>query len=99
MPYDIEFRPSALQELKKLRAFDQRKVVDSVEEQLTHDPTKETTNRKPLPNVRAEFEHVPPIWEIRVGEFRVFYDVNQESKRVNICAIRRKGKQTTEEIT
>ena len=51
-------------------------------------------------SVWPEFEHVPPVWEIRIGDFRVFYDVEFKTEQVNIRAIRRKSKgQTTKEIT
>ena len=50
-----------------------------MESQLIHEPTRETRNRKQLrPNELAE-------WELRVDEFRVFYDVTDEA--VNIVAI------------
>ena len=45
------------------------------------------------------WEHVEPVWELRVGEFRVFYDVSEEESRVIVRAIRRKPPhKTTEEI-
>jgi mRNA-degrading endonuclease RelE of RelBE toxin-antitoxin system len=25
-----------------------------------------------------DFEHVPPVWELRAGKFRLFYDVDTE---------------------
>jgi mRNA-degrading endonuclease RelE of RelBE toxin-antitoxin system len=41
----------------------------------------------------------PPIWELRVGEYRVFYDVSPEAKVVYVRAVRRKPPhRTTEEI-
>ena len=41
----------------------------------------------------------PPIWELRVGDYRVFYDVSEADITVYVRAIRVKppGK-TTEEI-
>lgn len=42
---------------------------------------------------------VPPIWELRVGEFRVFYDVDEPSNMVYVRAVKRKlAGQRTEEI-
>ena len=50
--------------------------MDAVDEQLTHEPTAETRNRKPMrPNPLAP-------WELRVGELRVYYDVEEEPERV-----------------
>ena len=41
----------------------------------------------------------PPIWELRVGDYRVFYDVAPAEQVVYVRAVRRKpaGK-TTEDI-
>jgi hypothetical protein len=45
------------------------------------------------------WEHIEPVWELRVGEYRVFYDVNEETAVVMIRAIRHKPPhKTTEEI-
>ena len=41
----------------------------------------------------------PTVWELRIGEFRVFYDVNEETALVTVRAIRQKPPhKTTEEI-
>jgi mRNA-degrading endonuclease RelE of RelBE toxin-antitoxin system len=46
------------------------------------------------------FDHVSPVWELRVGDYRVFYDINEAIMRVFIRAVRFKGpEQTTAEIT
>ena len=43
--------------------------------------TTETRNRERLrPNEHAE-------WEVRIGDFRVFYDVDQEKKLIKIEAV------------
>lgn len=55
------------------------------ERQLIHEPTKETRNRKPLrPNDLSQ-------WELRVGDFRVFYDVDVEKEETLIKAVGEKG--------
>jgi mRNA-degrading endonuclease RelE of RelBE toxin-antitoxin system len=58
----------------------------------------ETRKKKELIGLEPQWEAVPPIWQLRVGEFRVFYDVSVEQRVVAIRAIRRKGSKTTEEI-
>ncbi|MGB4781205.1 type II toxin-antitoxin system RelE family toxin [Candidatus Methylomirabilis sp.] len=54
--------------------------------------------QKMLVNLVPPWDAVPPIWELRVGEYRVFYDVSEEDKTVFVRAIRRKlpGKGTEE---
>ncbi len=49
-----------------------------MEERLLHQPTTEARNRKRLrPNQVAE-------WELRIGEYRVFYDVDLERNPVEV---------------
>jgi mRNA-degrading endonuclease RelE of RelBE toxin-antitoxin system len=99
MPYTIHVARDAERELRAIRAYDRRRIVDEIEGQLIHQPTVETRNRKRLPAASAGFEHVPPLWELRVGDYRVFYDVNVEANTVSVRAVRHKAPgQTTEEI-
>jgi mRNA-degrading endonuclease RelE of RelBE toxin-antitoxin system len=101
MAHTIELTRSAAAELKAIRAFERTRVVHEMEQQLQHEPTVVTRNRKRLEGVAPGFEHIPPIWELRVGEYRVFYDVNLETQTVYVRAIRRKepGQTTAEIIT
>jgi mRNA-degrading endonuclease RelE of RelBE toxin-antitoxin system len=74
-------------------------ALDRIEDQLCHQPTKPTRNRKVLVGLVPPWEHEPPVWELRIGEYRVFYDVDEAEERVIVRAVRRKPPQaTTEEI-
>ena len=39
-----------------------------------------------------------PVWQLRVGDLRVFYDVDAERREVVVRAVRRKGGRNTKEI-
>ncbi len=79
--FEIEFTPEAEQDLKWFRKNEQNVILDGIEVQLRYEPTVETRNRKQLrPNQTAE-------WELRVGKFRVFYDVDDQMHIVSIEAI------------
>lgn len=79
--FEIEFTPEAEQDLKWFRKNAQNVILDGIEAQLRYEPTVETRNRKQLrPNQTAE-------WELRVGKFRVFYDVDDQMHIVSIEAI------------
>lgn len=79
--HEIRYTPEALEDLKALKKFEQKEVLEGVETQLKHEPTVETRNRKRLrPNDVAE-------WELRIGKFRVFYDVDKQVKIVKVEAI------------
>ncbi|MEW6215213.1 MAG: type II toxin-antitoxin system RelE/ParE family toxin, partial [Nitrospirota bacterium] len=51
-------------------------VLDTVEKQLQYQPDIETRNRKPMrPNPLAP-------WELRIGNLRVYYDIENKPERV-----------------
>jgi mRNA-degrading endonuclease RelE of RelBE toxin-antitoxin system len=97
--FRIEYAEGVVDDLAGLRAFDRKKILDRIEQELTDQPKQETRNRKTVPGLTPPWEHVEPIWELRVGEHRVFYDVDEPAGRVTIRAIRQKRPhKTTEEI-
>lgn len=76
MPYRIEYSPDAGDHLRTLTARQQVIVLDAVDKQLAHQPTLETRKRKPMrPNPVAP-------WELRIGNLRVYYDVEEEPEAV-----------------
>ena len=98
-PFTIVFSESVKEDLNGLRAYDRRLVLDTIERQLTHTPNVATTQRKLLHNLVPPFEAMPPIWQLRVGAFRVFYDVSEKERQVYVRAVRRKPPHLkTEEI-
>ena len=74
-----------------------RRVADArAIRKLVRKADQSATDAVRLGVLLVPWEAVPPIWELRVGEYRVFYDVSQEETAVYIRAIRRKprGKRT-----
>ncbi len=99
MLYSIDIADVAYQELQSIKLFYRRQIIHAIDEQLLHEPTTETKNRKVLAGMQANFEHELPIWELRVGQYRVYYDVNEELQAVTIRAVRQKPPHmTTEQI-
>ena len=109
--YDIRWDRGAKEDMKrmKLRAYDVRQIVDTVEEQLTYEAESESKRKKIIrPGEHLPFEHLEPVWQLSVGEFRVFYDVSMQQEAaeaeesegvVHIRAVRRKpAHKTTKEI-
>ena len=69
MPFDIRFTPTAADHVRGYRKYDQQIILEGIETQLRDQPHQETTNRKHLgANELSD-------WELRIGKFRVFYDV------------------------
>ena len=57
------------------------------------------TKRKMLVSLIPPFESVPPIRELRVGEYRILYDVDEGERKVYVRAVRKKPPhKTSEEI-
>jgi mRNA-degrading endonuclease RelE of RelBE toxin-antitoxin system len=97
MSYTIDIRDVAYNELQAIKAFYRSRIIDAIDGQLTREPTIETKNRKKLIGLKADFEHDEPIWELRVGRYRVYYDVSDELQTVVVWAIREKPPHTTTE--
>jgi mRNA interferase RelE/StbE len=88
MPYNIEFMPDAQEQLGHLTARQQAILLNKIQAQLYHRPAEETKQRKKLrPNPLAS-------WELRVREFRVFFDIDEQEQTVFIIAIGRKKHNT-----
>jgi mRNA-degrading endonuclease RelE of RelBE toxin-antitoxin system len=99
MPFSVQIMPTALAELKAIPAFDRRRIAQAIDEQLSSQPTTPTRNRKLLIDPRPSFACEPPIWELRVGGYRVYYDVAEEAQSVFVRAVREKPPhQTTDQI-
>ena len=84
MVFAVEFSPRARKHVEALRKRDQQIILDAIAVQLTHEPHRPTKNRK-----RVEDNQLAP-WELRVGNFRVFYDVDQTAELVVIVAVGKK---------
>jgi mRNA-degrading endonuclease RelE of RelBE toxin-antitoxin system len=99
--FGIRFSAGVEPELAALRAYDQAAVLDAIEEQLSYQPEVPTRRRKKLEDFTApeEWAAQPPVWQLQVGAFRVFYDVDPERSLVWVRAVKRKpSHKTTGEI-
>jgi mRNA-degrading endonuclease RelE of RelBE toxin-antitoxin system len=75
MDFEIAFTRTAAEHMRSYRKYEQKIILDAIDEQLAHEPTTETRNRKRLG------ENDLSDWELRVQDFRVFYDVLIEDER------------------
>jgi mRNA-degrading endonuclease RelE of RelBE toxin-antitoxin system len=77
----LDYTDSALEDLAYFRKYEQTLILDGVDRQLQHEPNKETRNRKVLdPNNLSQ-------WELRIGVYRVFYDIISNARIVTIKAV------------
>jgi mRNA-degrading endonuclease RelE of RelBE toxin-antitoxin system len=97
--YTLDYAEGVAEDLAALRAYERKQILDAIEKHLTYEPTQSTRNKKILVGLVPPWNHVDPIWELRIGEYRIFYDVDTETFCVTVRAIRRKPPhKTTEEI-
>src|SRR5262249_4677667 len=84
-PYALVYAPQVRQHLRAIDANHHSLIREKIEEQVLFEPAVETTNRKPL---RSPIHGA--AWELRFGpgnRFRVFYDIDEENREVQILAI------------
>lgn len=99
MAYDIIIDEPGGAELANLRVYEQRIIVEAIRTHLRDQPLRVSRRLKPLENVKPTFEHAWPLWELRVRNHRVFYDVDISLHVVHIRAVRHKPPAaTTEDI-
>ena len=81
--FRVKFTPSALDDLVPFKKRERKTILDGIDKQLVDEPHVETRNRKRLrPNRTSE-------WEVRIGKYRVFYDVRQSDRIVAVRMIGR----------
>ena len=97
--FEIRFAEGVEEDLRKIRIYYRNQILDAIEEQLAREPDIRTRNRKLLENLIPPWQNVASIWELRVGEYRIFYDVSPTEPVVYVRAVRRKRRGTkTEDI-
>lgn len=79
--YDIDYTQDALEDLQWFRKHEQNMIVNGIEQQLRHEPTVETRNRK-----RMRLNEIAE-WELRISDFRVLYTVDVQVRIVEIQRI------------
>ena len=79
--FGVKFTSSALGDIAPLKKRERKAILDWIDKQLVYEPHVETRNRKRLrPNRTSE-------WEVRIGKYRVFYDVRQTERIVEVTVI------------
>ncbi len=77
MRYDIIFSREAVNDFKKLSARERATVAEAIEQHLRHEPGKVSKSR-----IKRLRDLEQPQYRLRVGEIRVFYDIQKETVEV-----------------
>ena len=94
MPFEIKFGPAAQQDLRVLRKYDQTAIRDQIQRHLLQQPTRQTGT-----GIKELVQPAISRFRLRVGEFRVYYDVDLKSQEVHVIRVVEKGRRTTQEVT
>lgn len=81
MKFHIELSKSALEDLQWFKKYERVLILDAIDRQLLYEPAVETRNRKSL------LKNILSRWELRVDEYRVFYNVNETDGIVDVTAV------------
>jgi mRNA-degrading endonuclease RelE of RelBE toxin-antitoxin system len=82
MAYRIEVALQADDDLAEMKAFHRAEILDAIDEYLTHTPT--VVSRSRIKRLRLLD---PPAYRLRVGDYRVYYDVDETSSTVMVLRI------------
>jgi mRNA-degrading endonuclease RelE of RelBE toxin-antitoxin system len=85
-PFSLVYADEVKDHLRAIDAKYHSVIQSAIETQLLHAPDVETRNRKPLKRPIA----FGADWELRLGpdnRFRVFYQVNTETRDVHVLAV------------
>jgi mRNA-degrading endonuclease RelE of RelBE toxin-antitoxin system len=82
MAYTIDLEQDAWDDLKIFRKGEQVKILKAIEIHLTYEPTRQSKSR--IKRLRAGTQ---PPYRLRVDEFRVYYDVEEDDNVVIVYGI------------
>jgi mRNA-degrading endonuclease RelE of RelBE toxin-antitoxin system len=95
--YRILIAAEAEEDLGALRPYDRKRILHAMASQLASTPTETTRNRKRLDPIPS-YEDREPLWELRVGDHRVYYTPDDAEMTVRVWGVRRKGRKLTGEV-
>ena len=77
MTYEVRFKKSSRKELESLDNEAQRRVISAIESLALN----------PMPQGVSKLKAPVPLWRIRVGSFRVLYEIQNNSLIVYVIKI------------
>jgi len=81
MPYEILIRPSAQKEIRSLPRDDQTRVIAKIE----------ALARNPRPRGVKKLRGEKDLYRVRVGDFRVIYQIQDRALVVLVLRVRQRG--------
>jgi len=88
--FRVVLHSDAARELERIAMFHRRAILQAMRLTLTREPTAERRSR--VKRMRGDFY---PPFRLRVGEFRVYDDVDEERSEVIVLHVWEKGRRST----
>ena len=85
MAYTIEYSPDAVADIRWLHRIEQVEVYDSIPLYLRDQPDQASRRRR-----RMDPNPLGAVWELRLDELRVYYDIEEETHAVRVLRVGRK---------
>lgn len=82
MEFGIFLAPEALEDIRSLKASDRAVIKDALNKHLSHEPQKLSRSR--IKRLRGVSK---PQYRLKLGDYRVFYDVSVADQRVEVLAV------------
>jgi mRNA-degrading endonuclease RelE of RelBE toxin-antitoxin system len=82
MAFEIEVTRQAESDLDTIKRFYRNQILDAMETILRQNPQRISRSR-----IKRLREVTSPGYRLRVGDFRVFYDVDEADRRVTILRV------------
>ncbi len=82
MAFEIEFATEAETDLDGTQPFYRKQILNGIEEHLRHAPMQ--VSRARIKQLRSV---ISPAFRLRVGEYRVFYDVDEVRQVVTVLRV------------
>jgi mRNA interferase RelE/StbE len=82
MPYQILITSAAEQDLNDLRAYDRQTILEAIEVNLRNQPKLESRSR-----IKQLTQPAISQFRLRAGDYRVYYDVDDEAQNVVVIQV------------
>ena len=84
--YEIRYTNEAVEDIRPLRAFDQRRILDAIARHLSFEPTRVSAAR-----IKRMTQPFWSEYRLRIDDSRVYYDVDEANRIVQVLRILFKG--------
>lgn len=94
--YRVKYSLLSLRQLRRITMYQRRRIMNAIDDLGESDPRSRSTVKE-IRGIKPPWEGRSPFFQLRVGEYRVFFDIDDDDAVLLVNAIRHKGRKTTKE--